>query len=101
MRNGVNMRPWKPSHGHERDGCDGWLCLGTPSLSNPSCGSSPRQPSPDGPGLNQGLGTWIVLLVMRQPCSIKTATTGWNANGVSASQRPPGMASWTQPCETQ
>lgn len=48
-----------------------------------------------------GFGIWIVLLVIMQPQSTNSPTTGWNSQIVPAPQVPIGIASSTQPLLTQ
>lgn len=93
-KSSVNIRPENP---HTAGGVAAATSAAHLSLSTRQSSAQSAQIVP----VSHGLGTWMVLLVMRQPCSMKTATIGWTAKGVSANHRPPGMASWTQPCETQ
>lgn len=62
-----------------------------------------RKPEPDdmSVAIYHGLGICIDLLTIRQPCTTKSNTIGWNSKAVPWAVMPHGRSSSTQPWETQ
>lgn len=69
------------------------LCAFLPAVTDRSSASRPAMDPPTA----YGLGMWMVLLVIRQPCSMKTSTMGWTSSRVPENQVPPGTESWIWP----